>query len=116
MRHRKDHRKLSRTSSHRRALLANQATQLFKYERIRTTEAKCKELRRVAEKVITLAKKNTLHSRRLAARWIRDKEVLRKLFNEIAPRYADRNGGYTRIVKIGYRLKDAAPMAYIELV
>lgn len=70
----------------------------------------------MAEKLITLAKKNTLHSRRLAARWIRDKEVLRKLFNEIAPRYADRNGGYTRIVKIGYRLKDAAPMAYIELV
>ena len=116
MRHRKDHRKLGRKTSHRRALLANQAVALFRHERIKTTEAKCKELRRVAEKLITLAKKNTLHSRRLAAKWIRDKEVLRKLFDEIGPRYMDRNGGYTRIVKIGPRFKDAAPMAYIELV
>jgi len=116
MRHRKQGRKLNRTSAHRKALLANLAVALFEHEGIRTTLAKSKELRRTAEKLITLAKRGDLHARRQAARTIRDHEVLRKLFDEIAPKYTDRNGGYTRIVKLGQRFGDAAPMAYIELI
>ena len=116
MRHRKKGRKLSKTSSHRKALFANQAVALFEHEGILTTLAKSKELRPIAEKLITLAKRGDLHARRQAARTIRDHEVLRKLFDEIGPRYMDRSGGYTRIVKLGPRLGDAAPMAYIELV
>ena len=92
------------------------ATALFEYEKIQTTLPKSKELRRTAEKLITLAKRNDLHSRRLAARRIRDKEVLRKLFDNIAPRYTDRPGGYTRIIKLGTRFGDGASMAVIELV
>jgi large subunit ribosomal protein L17 len=116
MRHRNQGRKLNRTSSHRKALFSNQAVALFQHEGIQTTLAKSKELRRIAEKLITLAKRGDLHARRQAARTIRDHEVLRKLFDEIGPKYIDRNGGYTRIVKLGQRLGDAAPMAYIELV
>jgi large subunit ribosomal protein L17 len=97
-------------------MLANMATALFKHERIKTTEPKGKELRRTAEKLITLAKKDSLHTRRLAARKIRDKEILKKLFDDIGPRYTDRKGGYTRITKLGARFGDGAPMAVIELV
>ena len=116
MRHRNKGRKLNRTTSHRKALFANQAMALFRYEGIQTTLAKSKELRIVAEKLITLAKRDDLHARRQAAQTIRDHEVLKKLFDEIGPRYMDRNGGYTRIVKSEPRFGDAAPMAYIELV
>jgi large subunit ribosomal protein L17 len=116
MRHRKKGRKLNRTPSHRKALFANQTVALFRHEGIQTTLAKSKELRRTAEKLITLAKKDNLHARRQAARTIRDNEVLSKLFDEIGPRYMDRNGGYTRTVKLGKRFGDAAPMVYIELV
>ena len=116
MRHRRKGRKLGRTSAHRKALLSNMATALFEHEKIQTTLPKSKELRRTAEKLITLAKRNDLHSRRLAARRIRDKEVLRKLFDNIAPRYTDRPGGYTRIIKLGTRFGDGASMAVIELV
>jgi large subunit ribosomal protein L17 len=116
MRHRVDGKKLGRTTSHRQALLSNLAVALFKYGKIQTTEPKSKELRRTAEKLISLAKKNDLHTRRQAARIIRDHAVLKKLFEEIAPKYSDRNGGYTRIIKLGPRLGDAAPMSIIELV
>jgi large subunit ribosomal protein L17 len=116
MRHRKKGRKLNRTPSHRKALFANLAVALFQHEVIQTTLAKSKELRIVAEKLITLAKRDDLHARRQAARIIRDHEVLRKLFDEIGPRYMDRNGGYTRIVKSEPRFGDAAPMVYIQLV
>ena len=116
MRHKRKGRKLGRTSAHREAMLANMATALFKHERIKTTEPKSKELRRTAEKLITLAKKNSLHARRLAARKIRDKEILKKLFDDIGPRYTDRKGGYTRIIKLGTRFGDGAHMAVIELV
>jgi large subunit ribosomal protein L17 len=118
MRHKRKGRKLGRTSAHRKALLINLATALFEHEKIKTTEPKSKELRRTAEKLITLAKRgpDDLHARRLAARKIHDKEILQKLFDDIGPRYADRNGGYTRIVKLGNRLSDGAPMAVIELV
>ena len=108
MRHRKRGRKLNRTSAHRKALLANLAVALFQHDGIKTTLAKSKELRRTAEKLITLAKRGDLHARRQAARTIRDHEALRKLFDEIAPRYMDRNGGYTRIVKLDQRFGDAA--------
>lgn len=116
MRHKRKGRKLGRTSAHRSAMLANMATSLFKYEKIKTTAPKSKELRRTAEKLITLAKRDDLHARRLAAKKIRDKTVLQKLFTDIGPRYADRNGGYTRIIKLGPRFGDSAPMAVIELV
>lgn len=116
MRHKKKGRKLGRTSAHRKAMLANMATSLFEHEKIKTTEPKSKELRRTAEKLITLAKRGDLHARRLAARTIRNKEILSKLFDEIAPKYENRNGGYTRIMKIGPRFGDGVPMAIIELV
>ncbi|KUK14072.1 MAG: 50S ribosomal protein L17 [Synergistetes bacterium] len=116
MRHRKKGRKLSRTTSHRRALLKNLAISLIVNERVVTTEAKAKELGRVVEKLITKAKEGTLHMRRQVIAFMPHKEAVRKLFNEIAPRYKDRNGGYTRIVKIGERVGDAASMALIELV
>lgn len=116
-------RKLGRTADHRKALLRNLATDLIVYERIDTTEMKCKELRTVVDELITLAKRGDLHARRQAAAYVRDVEVgktgktaLQKLFEEIGPRYKDRNGGYTRVVKTGVRKGDAAPMAYIELV
>lgn len=116
MRHRKKSRQLGRTSSHRNALLANLATSLFRHERIKTTQAKAKELKSFADKLITLAKKGDLHTRRNAAKTIHDHEVLKKLFNELGPRYDERNGGYTRILKLGPRLKDGAFMVFIELV
>ncbi|MGV2385149.1 MAG UNVERIFIED_CONTAM: 50S ribosomal protein L17 [Thermobifida fusca] len=116
MRHKIAGRKLSRTSAHREALIENLVTSLFRHERIRTTVAKAKEARRAAEKMITLAKKNSLHARRLASATVRDKEVLRKLFGPLAERFADRPGGYTRIVRAGRRAGDAAEMAYLELV
>lgn len=116
MRHRKKGRNLSRSPSHRRALLRNMATSLFRHERITTTTAKAKELRPYAERLITLAKRGDLHARRLAARRIADREVLGKLFDDIGPRYVERPGGYTRILKLGNRRGDAADMALIELV
>ncbi len=116
MRHKVDGRKLGRTSSHRKAMLNNMAVSLFKHERIQTTLPKAKELRRFAEKLITRAKDDSTHSRRIVFRSIRDKAVIDKLFSEIAPRFADRNGGYTRILKLDYRMADAAPTAIIELV
>lgn len=116
MRHRKTGRKLNRTPSHRRAMLRNMATSLFLHERIETTTAKAKELRPYAERLITLAKRGDLHARRLAAAKVRDRAVVGKLFDEIGPRYEDRPGGYTRILKLGARKGDAAEMALIELV
>lgn len=116
MRHRKKGRKLSRTPSHRRATLRNMATSLFLHERIETTTAKAKELRPYAERLITLARRGDVHARRLAARKIQDRQALGKLFDDIAPRYAERPGGYTRILKLGNRKGDAADMSLIELV
>lgn len=116
MRHRAKGRQLSRTSSHRRALLNNMATSLFQHERIVTTEAKAKELRPFAEKLITLARRGDLHARRLVERKIKDREVLARLFNEIGPRFAGRPGGYTRILKLGHRPGDGADQARIELL
>jgi len=116
VRHRKKGRKLSRTSSHRKATLRNMVTSLFRHERIETTTAKAKELRPYAERLITLARRGDLHSRRLARQKIEDREVLGKLFDDIAPRYMERPGGYTRILKLGNRKGDAAEMSLIELV
>jgi large subunit ribosomal protein L17 len=116
MRHRNKGRALSRTSSHRKATLRNLATSLFRHERIETTTAKAKELRPYAERLITLARRGDLHSRRLAARSVSDRAVLGKLFDDIAPRFTARPGGYTRILKLGTRRGDAAEMALIELV
>lgn len=108
--------KLGRTSGHRRALLRHLATAVIDKGRITTTEAKAKAVRPVVEKMITLGKRGDLHARRQAAAFLMDKSVVKKLFDEIAPRYAERQGGYTRIVKIGPRRGDAAPMSIIELV
>jgi len=116
MNHRKTGRKLGRTSAHRKALFRNMVTSLLEHEQIRTTDAKAKELRGVAERMITLGKRGTLHARRQALRTIRSKDVTSKLFEELASRYADRPGGYTRVIKLGQRPGDAAPMAIIELV
>ena len=116
MRHRRDHRKLSRTAAHRRALLRNLVTALFQYERIETTVAKAKEARRLGERLITFAKRGDVAARRQVLTVVRDKAVVHKLFAEIAPRFAERQGGYTRILKLGPRPGDAAPMAVIELV
>ena len=116
MRHRNKGRQLSRTATHRKATLRNLATALFRHEKIETTTAKAKELRPYAERLITLARRGDVHSRRLAGRKIQDRRVLGKLFDDIAPRYAERPGGYTRILKIGNRKGDAAEMSLIELV
>jgi len=116
MRHRKAGRQLNRTSSHREAMFRNMASSLFRHELIKTTLPKAKELRRVAEPLITLAKTDSVHTRRLAFARLRDKEVVGKLFVELGPRYQGRPGGYLRILKCGYRRSDAAPMAYVELV
>jgi len=115
MRHRKEGRKLGRTASHRRAMLRNMVTSLFAYERIETTEAKAKELRPLAEKMISLAKRGDLHARRQVLAVVRDKRVVKKLFEEIAPRYKETAGGYTRIIKVGIRRGDGSPTALIEL-
>ena len=116
MRHRKKGRQLSRTRSHKKATLRNMATSLFLHERIETTTAKAKELRPYAERLITLARRGDVHSRRLAAMKIQDRDVLGKLFDDIAPRYMERPGGYTRVLKVGNRKGDAAEMSLIELV
>lgn len=116
MRHRKSGRKLGRTSAHRSAMLRNMVTSLFEHERIVTTVPKAKEARRVADKMITLAKRGDLHARRQAHSFIRSKNVVAKLFDEIHTQYADRHGGYTRIIRTGTRQGDAAPMAILELV
>jgi len=116
VRHRLAGRALGRSSSHRQALIRNQITDLLRHERIVTTEAKAKTLRPAAEKVITLGKRGTLHARRQAAATLTDRRVVRRLFNDIAPRFATRRGGYTRIVKLGPRKGDGARMALIELV
>lgn len=116
MRHRNKGRKLSRTASHREAMLRNMATSLFRHEQISTTTAKAKELRGFAERLITLAKRGDLHARRLAARRIQDKDILFKLFDSIGPRFAERQGGYTRVLKLGFRRGDGAELAIIELV
>jgi large subunit ribosomal protein L17 len=116
MRHKVGHRKLQRTSSHRAALLRNMAAALIKHEQITTTLAKARELRPYTEKLITLAKRGGLSNRRLAHARLLDEAQLAKLFDELASRYADRAGGYTRVIKAGIRASDAAPMAVIELV
>jgi len=116
MRHRKSGTNLGRDASHRRAMLRNLSASLFKHELIRTTLPKAKELRRVAEPLITLSKEDSVANRRLAFSRLRDKEAVGKLFAELGPRYAHRPGGYLRILKCGFRPGDSAPMAYVELV
>jgi large subunit ribosomal protein L17 len=116
MRHRAKGRQLSRTSSHRRAMLNNMASSLFEHGRVVTTEAKAKELRPFAERLITLARRGDLHARRLVERRIKDRDTLGKLFSEIGPRFAARPGGYTRILKLGHRPGDGADIARIELL
>jgi large subunit ribosomal protein L17 len=116
MRHNNSGRRLGRTTSHRIAMFRNMVTSLLNHERIVTTDAKAKEIRSVAEKMITLGKRGDLHAHRQAAAYIREKSVVTKLFSTIAPRYKDRQGGYTRIIKLGQRLGDAASLSVIELV
>ena len=116
MRHRKSGRQLGRNSAHRKAMFRNMATSLLRHEVISTTVPKAKELRRVAEPLITMAKDDTVHKRRLAFSRLRDRDVVTKLFNELGPRYKERQGGYLRILKMGYRAGDTAPMALVELV
>ena len=109
-------RKLGRPTDHRKAMLRNQVTSLLKYERIETSVTRAKETRRMAEKMITLGKRGDLHARRQALAYIYDEDVVKKLFDEIAPRYSDRNGGYTRVLKLGSRRGDGTEMAILELV
>ena len=116
MRHQKKRVKLGRKAEHRKALLANQVCSLIEHQRIRTTLAKAKAARPLAEKMVTLGKKGSIHARRTAFAVLRQKDAVKKLFDEIAPRTADRNGGYTRIVKLGQRKSDAARIAYLEWV
>ena len=116
MRHRHGARKLNRTSSHRKAMFSNMAVSLLTHEQIKTTLPKAKELRRVADKMITLGKRGNLHARRRAHSYLRDDSAVSKLFGALAERYKERSGGYTRVVKVGFRYGDNAPMAVIELV
>ena len=116
MRHRKGPRKLNRTSSHRKAMFANMAAALVKHEQISTTLPKAKELRRIVDRLVTLGKRGDLHARRQALSTLRDRALVEKLFSTLAERYADRPGGYTRVLKAGFRYGDSAPMAIIELV
>ena len=116
MRHQKKTVKLGRTAAHRKSLLANQVCSLIEHKRIKTTLAKAKAVRPLAEKMVTLGKRGDLHARRIAAGYLGQKDAVKKLFAEIAPRAADRKGGYTQIIKLGQRLSDSAPMAYIEWV
>ncbi|MGB5299979.1 MAG: 50S ribosomal protein L17 [Thiogranum sp.] len=116
MRHRQSGRKLNRNSSHRKSMFSNMAASLMRHEVISTTLPKAKELRRVAEPLITMAKSDSVHKRRLAFARLRDREVVTKLFNELGPRYQNRPGGYLRILKTGFRAGDKAPMALVELV
>ncbi|WP_028585161.1 50S ribosomal protein L17 [Desulfogranum mediterraneum] len=116
MQHRKVGRKLGRTTAHRKAMLRNMVTSLLEHERIVTTVPKAKEARRMAEKMITLGKRGDLHAKRQALSYIRSKDVVAKLFDQLSEQYADRQGGYTRIIRTGFRSGDAAPMAIVELV
>ena len=116
MRHRKAGRRLGRTSSHRKAMIRNMVTSLMEHERIVTTTPKAKEVRRYADKMMTLAKRGDLHARRQALSFMRDKKIVAKLFDTLKDEYMDRNGGYTRIIQTGNRAGDAAPMAILELV
>ncbi len=116
MRHRKSGRQLNRNSSHRKAMFSNMTTSLFKQELIRTTLPKAKELRSIAEPLITLSKNDSVANRRLAFSKLRNRDMVTKLFNELGPRYQERPGGYLRIMKCGFRTGDKAPMAYVELV
>ncbi len=116
MRHRNSGRKLNRNSTHRRAMFRNMATALLKHEQIKTTLPKAKELRPVVERMITLGKRGSLHSRRQALSYLQDEKIVRKLFDGLAERYENRAGGYTRVLKAGFRYGDSAPMAYIELI
>jgi large subunit ribosomal protein L17 len=116
MRHRIKGKQLSRTASHKKAMLANMATSLFRHDRVVTTQAKAKELRPYAERLITLARRGDLHARRLVERRLKDKDVTHRLFTEIGKRFAARPGGYTRIIKLGHRVGDGADTARIELV
>lgn len=116
MRHRKDHRKLGRSPSHRKAMLRNLVSSLIEHEQVRTTQAKAKDVRRIAERMITLGKRGTLHARRHALRTLRGKQVAAKLFDTLSPRYKERSGGYTRVVKLGPRVGDSAEMAIVELL
>ena len=116
MRHLKAGRKLNRSSAHRRALLRNLVTSLLQHEHLQTTDAKAKEMRSWVDRMITLGKRNTVHARRQAAAFVRGRDIVKKLFDEIAPRFANRPGGYTRITKLGNRHGDAAPVSLIELV
>ena len=116
MRHRKSGSHLGRTSAHRKAMFRNMVTSLLDEERIRTTDAKAKEIRRLADRMITLGKRGDLHARRQALSVVRSKDVTAKLFGELAARYRDRPGGYTRVLKLGSRPGDAAPMSIVELV
>lgn len=116
MRHLKKGRKLGRNTSHRKAMFANMATSLFQHEIIETTDAKAKDLRGVADRLITLAKRGDLHARRQANETVRDASILKKLFEEIGPRFKERNGGYTRVIKSRVRTGDCAPMSVIELL
>ena len=116
MRHGKNHRKLNRTTTHRKAMFKNMATSLLKHEIIRTTLPKAKELRKYAEPLITLARESSVHNKRIAFSRLRDRDIVTKLFGEIGPRYSQRNGGYTRIIKLGNRYGDNAPTAVIEFV
>ena len=116
MRHQKKTIKLGRTAEHRKALLANQVCSLIAHQRVKTTLAKAKAVRPLAEKMVTFGKNGSLHARRMALSMLRQKDAVKKLFDEIAPRSADRNGGYTRIVKLGQRKSDSASMAFIEWV
>jgi len=116
MRHRKSGRQLNRNSSHRKAMFQNMTVSLLHHEAIKTTLPKAKELRRVAEPLITMAKNDSVHKRRIAFSRLRDRKAVTKLFNELGPRYRERPGGYLRILKTGFRTGDNAPMAYVELV
>jgi len=116
MRHRVDGRHFGRTANQRKALLRGLLASLIKYERIETTLAKAKAVKEMADRLVTFGKKGDLHSRRIALSYLPDKELVRKLFTEIAPRFADRNGGYLRVVRKGFRIKDSAPMAILEFV
>ena len=116
MRHRKSGRRLGRDSSHRKALFRNMVTSLMQHERIETTDAKAKELRGIADRMITLGKRGDLHARRQAAAVLRDKTITSKVFGELADRYRERPGGYTRVIKLGNRVGDAAPVSIVELV
>jgi large subunit ribosomal protein L17 len=116
MRHGIAHRKLNKTASHRKAMFANMAAALIKHEQIKTTLPKAKELKPIMDKLVTLSKKGDLHARRQAIAKVRDKDQVRKLFDTLGPRYEERPGGYTRVIKAGFRYGDAAPMAVIELV